>query len=173
MTLYDETDVATVNVNRGLETRLREELDQMRENGVHKELLHIMGRQSAVVDIEGYGDTINLCSNNYLGLCDNPAVMQAVKDGTDRYGAGTASVRFICGTFDIHRELESRIADFLEVPAALTYTSAWNAAEGLFAPLLGPDDVIISDRLNHACIIDGMRLSKSQRKVYEHNDMTS
>ena len=173
MTLYDESDVATVNVNRGLEGRLRAELDDMRERGVHKTLLHIMGRQAAVVDIDGYGETINLCSNNYLGLCDDPAVMQAVKDGTDRYGAGTSSVRFICGTFDVHRELEARIADFLEVPASLTYTSAWNAAEGLFAPIFGPEDVIISDRLNHACIIDGMRLSKCDRKIYEHNDMTS
>ena len=173
MTLYDESDVSTVSVNRGFETRLRAELREMHEKGVHKELLYIMGRQAAVVDIDGYGETINMCSNNYLGLCDHPDVMQAVKDGTDRYGAGTSSVRFICGTFDIHRELESRIADFLEVPAALTYTSAWNAAEGLFAPLLGPDDVIISDRLNHACIIDGMRLSKASRKIYEHNDMTS
>jgi len=173
MTLYDESDVTAVAVNRGLETRLRTELDEMRRTGVHKELLYIMGRQSAVVDIDGYGETINLCSNNYLGLCDNPDVMRAVKDGTDRYGAGTASVRFICGTFDIHRRLEARIADFLEVPAALTYTSAWNAAEGLFAPLLGPEDVIVSDRLNHACIIDGMRLSKAQRKIYEHMDMGS
>ncbi|MFV1986398.1 MAG: glycine C-acetyltransferase [Gemmatimonadota bacterium] len=173
MTLYDESDVAAANVNRGFETRLRGELGDMYERGVHKTLLHIMGRQAAVVDIDGYGDTINLCSNNYLGLCDDPAVVQAVKDGADRYGAGTSSVRFICGTFDVHRELESRIADFLEVPASLTYTSAWNAAEGLFAPLLGPDDVIISDRLNHACIIDGMRLSKSQRRIYEHNDMGS
>ncbi|MDH3732105.1 MAG: glycine C-acetyltransferase [Gemmatimonadota bacterium] len=173
MTLYDESDVATLSVNRGLETRLRAELEEMREGGVFKELLYLMGRQSAVVDIEGYGQTINLCSNNYLGLADNPDVMKAIKDGTDRYGAGTASVRFICGTFDIHRELESRIADFLELPASLTYTSAWNAAEGLFAPLLGPEDVIISDRLNHACIIDGMRLSRSQRKIYEHMDMDS
>jgi glycine C-acetyltransferase len=173
MTLYDESDVGTAGVNRGFESRLRAELDEMRERGVHKELLHLMGRQAAVVDIEGYGDTINLCSNNYLGLCDDPDVIQAVKDGADRYGAGTSSVRFICGTFDVHRELESRIADFLEVPASLTYTSAWNAAEGLFAPLLGPEDVIISDRLNHACIIDGMRLSKSQRRIYEHNDMGS
>jgi len=173
MTLYNESDVATVNVNRGFETRLRSELDEMRERGVFKKLLYLMGRQAAVVDIDGYGETINLCSNNYLGLAAHPDVMQAVKDGVDRYGAGTASVRFICGTFDIHRELESRIADFLEVPASITYTSAWNAAEGLFAPLLGAEDVIISDRLNHACIIDGMRLSRAQRKIYEHLDMDS
>lgn len=173
MTLYDESDVATISVNRGLETRLRSELDEMRERGVFKRLLYLMGRQAAVVDIDGYGETINLCSNNYLGLSAHPDVMQAVKDGTDRYGAGTASVRFICGTSDIHREIESRIADFLEVPASLTYTSAWNANEGLFAPLVGPEDVIISDRLNHACIIDGMRLSKARRKIYEHLDMDS
>ncbi len=173
MTLYDESDVGTANVNAGLERRLRAELDDLRERGVYKELLYIMGRQSAVVDIDGYGETINLCSNNYLGLCDEPSVMQAIKDGTDRYGAGTSSVRFICGTFHVHRELESRIADFLEMPAALTYTSAWNANEGLFAPLLGPDDALISDALNHASIIDGIRLCKAQRKVYEHMSMES
>ena len=173
MTLYTENDVATSSVNRGLESRLREELDEMVERGVHKKLLYIMGKQSAVVDIDGFGDTINLCSNNYLGLCDETAVMQAIKDGTDKYGAGTASVRFICGTFDIHRELESKIADFMELPAALTYTSAWNANEGLFAPLLSEQDVLISDRLNHACIIDGIRLCKAERKIYDHMNMDS
>ncbi len=173
MTLYDEGDVTTSSVNRGLEERLTAELDDMREHGVHKELLHIMGRQSAVVDIDGYGDTINLCSNNYLGLCDEPPVMQAVKDGADRYGAGTSSVRFICGTFDIHRRLEAAIADFLEVPASVTYTSCWNANEGLFAPLLGPEDTLISDALNHASIIDGIRLCKAERKIYRHMDMDS
>jgi len=173
MTLYDESDVTTSVVNRGLEERLRSELDDMRERGVYKELLHIMGRQSAVVDIDGYGETVNLCSNNYLGLCDEPSVVQAVRDGTDRYGAGTSSVRFICGTFDIHRRLEARIADFLEVPASVTYTSCWNANEGLFAPLLGPEDALISDALNHASIIDGIRLCKAERKIYDHMDMDS
>lgn len=173
MTLYEETDVAPSGVNRGLEDRLTAELAEMHESGVHKELLHIMGRQAAVVDLEGYGETVNLCSNNYLGLCDEPSVMQAVKEGVDGYGAGTSSVRFICGTFDIHRELESRIADFLELPASLTYTSCWNANEGLFAPLLGPDDALISDALNHASIIDGIRLCKAERKIYEHMNMDS
>ena len=173
MTLYEERDVMTSNVNRGLEHRLVSELGEMRENGVHKELLHIMGQQAPVVDIDGLGETINMCSNNYLGLCDEPSVMQAVKDGVDRYGAGTSSVRFICGTFDIHRELEAKIADFLETPASLTYTSAWNANEGLFAPLLGADDALISDRLNHACIIDGIRLCKARRFIYDHMDMDS
>jgi glycine C-acetyltransferase len=173
MTLYEETDVATSIVNRGLEQRLAAELRGMEERGVLKELLHIMGRQSAVVDLDGYGETINLCSNNYLGLCDEPAVMDAVKAGTDRYGAGTSSVRFICGTFDIHRELEAKIADFMEAEAAMTYTSCWNANEGLFAPLLSPEDALISDELNHASIIDGIRLCKAQRKIYKHMDMDS
>ncbi|MCG8469742.1 MAG: glycine C-acetyltransferase [Gemmatimonadetes bacterium] len=163
----------TSNVNRGLEDRLRAELDDMKARGVHKELLYIGGRQSAVVDIEGLGEIINMCSNNYLGLCDEPRVMEAVKDGVEKYGAGTSSVRFICGTFDIHRELEDKIADFLELPASLTYTSAWNANEGLFAPLLTEEDALISDRLNHACIIDGIRLCKAQRKIYDHMDMDS
>ncbi|MFQ5690471.1 MAG: glycine C-acetyltransferase, partial [Gemmatimonadota bacterium] len=130
-------------------------------------------RQSAVVELDGYGEVINLCSNNYLGLCDEPAVIRAVKDGADRYGAGTASVRFICGTFHVHRQLEDRIADFLEMPASITYTSCWNANEGLFAPLLGEEDVLISDELNHASIIDGIRLCKAQRKIYRHMDMSS
>ena len=173
MTLYEERDVMTSNVNAGLERRLASDLASMKENGVHKELLHIMGPQAPVVDIDGLGETINMCSNNYLGLCDEPSVIQAVKDGADKYGAGTSSVRFICGTFDIHRELEATIADFLETPASLTYTSAWNANEGLFAPLLGPEDVLISDRLNHACIIDGIRLCKSRRIIYDHMDMDS
>jgi glycine C-acetyltransferase len=173
MTLYDETDVAGGTVNRGLEERLSGELRDMQERGVLKKLQHIMGKQSAVVDLDGYGETVNLCSNNYLGLCDEPAVEQATREGVDRYGAGTSSVRFICGTFDIHRRLEDKIADFLETEASLTYTSCWNANEGLFAPLLGPEDALISDELNHASIIDGIRLCKAQRKIYKHMDMDS
>ena len=160
-------------VNRGLRERLADELATMRASGVHKELLHIMGRQGPTVDIDGLGETVNLCSNNYLGLCGEQSVVDAVKAGADRYGAGTSSVRFICGTFQIHRELEIRIADFLETEASLTYTSAWAANEGLFAPLLSPDDVLISDRLNHASIIDGARLCKARRMVYAHMDMDS
>ncbi len=173
MTLYEEREVTTSNVNAGLESRLGAELQGMVESGVHKELLHIMGPQGPVVDIDGLGETINMCSNNYLGLCDEPSVIEAVKEGADYYGAGTSSVRFICGTFDIHRQLEDKLADFFETEASLTYTSAWNANEGLFAPLLGPEDALISDRLNHACIIDGIRLCKAQRKIYKHMDMDS
>jgi len=158
-------------VNQGLSDRLSHELSTMREQGIFKVLRHIEGPQSAVIELEGYGEVVNLCSNNYLGLCDEPAVMQAVKRGVDRYGAGTSSVRFICGTFTVHRELEEQLADFLGTEASITYTSCWNANEGLFAPLLGEEDVLISDALNHASIIDGIRLCKAERKIYRHMDM--
>ncbi len=158
-----------------LDRRLSGELDEMRERGTYSELQNILGRQSAVVELEEHGEVVNLCSNNYLGLCDEPAVMDGVKEGTGRYGAGTSSVRFICGTFQVHRELEAEIADFMGMPAAVTYTSCWNANEGLFEPLLGEDDVIISDALNHASIIDGIRLARQVHgvdlKVYDHMDM--
>jgi glycine C-acetyltransferase len=173
MVLYDESDVAASVVNRGLNRRLAEELGEMSRDGVLKKLQHILGPQGPVVDLEGYGETVNLCSNNYVGMCDVPEVVEAVSMGARKYGAGTSSVRFICGTFDIHRELEDRIADFLETEAAITFTSCWNANEGLFAPLLGPEDALISDALNHASIIDGIRLCKAQRHIYEHMDMRS
>ena len=173
MTLYEEGDVSTSPVNEGLNRRLASELAGMQEQGVFKHLQHICGPQGPVVDLEGYGETINLCSNNYLGLCDVPEVVAGVRDGADRYGAGTSSVRFICGTFDVHRELEDRIADFLETEAAITYTSCWNANGGLFAPLLDEQDALISDELNHASIIDGIRLCKAQRHIYKHMDMDS
>lgn len=158
-------------MNQGLSDRLSHELSTMREQGIFKVLRHIEGPQSAVIELEGYGEVVNLCSNNYLGLCDEPAVMQAVKEGVDRYGAGTSSVRFICGTFTVHRELEEQLADFLGTEASITYTSCWNANEGLFAPLLGEEDVLISDALNHASIIDGIRLCKAKLKIYRHMDM--
>ncbi|MFQ5889140.1 MAG: glycine C-acetyltransferase [Gemmatimonadota bacterium] len=173
MVLYAESDVMEGNVNAGLNRRLAAELEEMHKQGVFKVLQHITGPQGAVVELEGYGEVVNLCSNNYLGLCDEPAVAAAVKEGTDRYGAGTSSVRFICGTFDIHRELEERIADFMGTEAALTYTSCWNANEGLFAPLLGEEDALISDELNHASIIDGIRLCKARRKIFRHRDMNA
>jgi len=171
MVLYEEADVSASAVNRGLNRRLAAELGAMQEEGVYKTLLHIMGMQGAVVDLEEYGETVNLCSNNYVGLCDVPEVIEGVREGAARYGAGTASVRFICGTWDIHRELEDRIADFLETEASITYTSCWNANGGLFAPLLSEEDALISDALNHASIIDGIRLCKAERHVYEHMDM--
>ena len=173
MTLYEEGDVSTSPVNEGLNRRLSSELSEMREQGVLKRLQHILGMQGPVIELEEFGETVNLCSNNYLGMCDTPEVVEAVRDGAARYGAGTSSVRFICGTFDIHRELEDRIADFLETEASVTYTSCWNANEGLFAPLLDENDALISDELNHASIIDGIRLCKAQRRIYRHMDMDS
>lgn len=173
MTLYEEGDVSTSPVNEGLNRRLAGELAEMQEQGVFKHLQHICGAQGPVVDLEGFGETVNLCSNNYIGLCDVPEVIAGVREGADKYGAGTSSVRFICGTFDVHRELEDRIADFLETEAAITYTSCWNANGGLFAPLLDEQDALISDELNHASIIDGIRLCKAQRHIYRHMDMDS
>lgn len=171
MVLYEEADVTTSAVNREFNRRLAAELADMKAEGVWKRLQHLMGAQGPVVELEEYGETVNLCSNNYLGLCDRPEVVEAVQAGARRYGAGTSSVRFICGTFDIHRQLEDRLADFLETEAALSFTSCWNANEGLFAPLLGPEDALISDALNHASIIDGIRLCKAERHVFRHLDM--
>jgi len=160
-------------VTQAFEDRLARELDRMRDEGEYQEFRFIQGRQSAVVELEEYGEVVNLCSNNYLGLCDEPEVMEGVKEGTDRHGAGTSSVRFICGTFEVHRELEEKLADFMGTEAAVTYTSCWNANEGLFAPLLDEEDVIISDELNHASIIDGIRLASADLEIYDHMDMDS
>lgn len=128
---------------------------------------------AAEVHMEEAGNVIVLSSNNYLGLSDQPEVVEAGKQGLDKYGAGTASVRFICGTFDVHRTLEERIAQFLGMEASLTYVACWNANTGLFATICGEGSAIISDELNHASIIDGVRLaSKAKRAVYKHSDMT-
>ncbi|MFW6193146.1 MAG: glycine C-acetyltransferase [Gemmatimonadota bacterium] len=164
-------------MNPDFGARLRSELDDMRDRGVYKRLKNIRGRQSAVVQLEEHGEVVNLCSNNYLGLCDEPSVMHAISEAVETYGAGTSSVRFICGTFEVHGRLEDALADFTGTEAAVTYTSCWNANEGLFEPLLGPDDVIISDALNHASIIDGIRLARQVHgtglEVYQHMDMGS
>ncbi len=158
-----------------LTTRLQAELDQFRKDGVYKQLNHLDGMQSARTRMEGRGDVVILSSNNYVGLCDVPEVIAAGKAALDRFGAGTGSVRFICGTFTIHRELEEVLATFVGTEASLTYVSCWNANEGLAPTLLGEQDVVISDRLNHASIIDEVRLAKAitkcQTAVYEHSDM--
>jgi glycine C-acetyltransferase len=131
--------------------------------------------QRARTSMEGRGDVIILSSNNYLGLCDVPEVIAAGKAGLDRFGAGTGSVRFICGTFTVHRELEEVLATWVGTEASLTYVSCWNSNEGLAPTLFGEQDVLISDRLNHASIIDEVRLAKvitkCQTAVYEHSDM--
>jgi glycine C-acetyltransferase len=156
----------------GLFERLRSELQQMQEQGVYKQLIHLDSPQAAVVKIEETGrEVINLCSNNYLGLCNTPEVVAAGAAAYEDYGAGTSSVRFICGTFTLHKKLERKIAEFLGLESALTYVSCWNANTGLTPTFLEEEDALISDELNHASIIDGVRMTKARRKVYKHSDM--
>jgi glycine C-acetyltransferase len=159
-------------MNQTFEAKLQGDLDALRAAGTYKHLRHITTPMAPEVHMEEAGDVIVLSSNNYLGLADLREVVEAGKRGLDRYGAGTASVRFICGTFDIHRTLESKIASFLETEAALSYVACWNANTGLFATICDQGSAIISDELNHASIIDGVRLaSKARRERYKHSDM--
>ena len=149
---------------------LDEELQGIRDSGLYKGEKVMTGPQHSRVDtLEG--EVINFCANNYLGLADDPEIIQAVKDGLDNYGFGMASVRFICGTQNIHKTLEQRISAFMGTEDTILYTSCFDANTGLFETLLGAEDAIISDALNHASIIDGVRLCKAQRKVYKHSDM--
>jgi len=154
---------------------LERELEAMRENGTYKKLQHLKSALSGRVQAEGYDDLIVLCSNNYLGLADRPEITEAGVNALKKYGAGAASVRFICGTYDIHRTLEEKVAEFLGTESALTYTSCWNANTAVIPALLKPGDAVISDELNHASIIDGCRLvgKDVKRLVYKHADMDS
>jgi glycine C-acetyltransferase len=159
-------------MNQAFEEKLQTDLDALKKAGTYKHLRHLTTPMAAEVHMEEAGDVIVLSSNNYLGLADLPEVVEAGKRGLDQYGAGTASVRFICGTFSIHRELEERIAEFLGTPAALSYVSCWNANTGLFATICDAGAAIISDELNHASIIDGVRLaSKARRERFKHSNM--
>ena len=159
-------------MNAAFDAKLQVELDALKAAGTYKHLRHLTTPMAPEVHMEEAGDVIVLSSNNYLGLSDQPEVVQAGIEGLRKYGAGTASVRFICGTFDIHRTLEARIASFLGTQASLTFVSCWNANTGLFATVCGEGSAIISDELNHASIIDGVRLaSKAKRAVYKHGDM--
>jgi glycine C-acetyltransferase len=159
-------------MNAQFEAKLNADLDALKKAGTYKVLRHITTPMAPEVYMEEAGNVIVLSSNNYLGLADQPEVVEAGKRGLDRYGAGTASVRFICGTFDVHRALEERIAQFLKMPAALTYVSCWNANTGLFPTICDEGSAIVSDELNHASIIDGVRLaSKARRERYRHSDM--
>jgi glycine C-acetyltransferase len=147
-------------------------IEEMKNKGTLKRLRYLQSPMDARVQMEGKGDIIILSSNNYLGLANNAEVIRAGQEALVRYGAGTASVRFICGTFSIHRELEQKLAAFMETEAALSYVSCWNANTGALPVLAGEEDVIISDALNHASIIDGVRLSKARRLIYKHADMS-
>jgi len=161
-------------VNTTFDASLERELDALRSAGTYKRLRHLTTPMAPEVHMEEAGDVIVLSSNNYLGLSDQPDVIEAGIEGLRKYGAGTASVRFICGTFDIHRKLEERIAAFLGTQASLTYVSCWNANTGLFPTICGDGSAIVSDELNHASIIDGVRLaSKAKRAVYKHGDMAN
>ena len=162
-------------LNTEFNASLAETIEQLRRDRVYKRLNHLDSPQAARVQMEGRGEVLILSSNNYLGLCDEPSVIDAGIDALRRYGAGTASVRFICGTFTIHRQLEESLARFVGTEASLSYVSAWNANEGLTATVAQEGDFIVSDALNHASIIDSMRLAKAITKcttaVYKHGDM--
>jgi glycine C-acetyltransferase len=150
--------------------RLQTELDGIREAGLWKGERVVEGPQGAHVPVDGR-EVLNFCANNYLGLADDPTLVRAAQDGLTRWGLGLASVRFICGTQTIHKDLEAAIAGFLGMDDAVLYTSCFDANGGLFETLLDEPDVVISDALNHASIIDGVRLCRAQRQRYAHGDM--
>jgi glycine C-acetyltransferase len=150
---------------------LEKELNAIREAGLYKKERIITSPQGADIVIQGGKQVINFCANNYLGLSSHPRVIEAAKRAIDTHGFGLSSVRFICGTQDIHKELEEKISSFLGTDDTILYAAAFDANGGVFEPLFGPEDAIISDELNHASIIDGVRLCKAMRYRYRHNDM--
>ena len=153
---------------------LAEQTEALKSQGLYKTERLIAGPQQAAIDVRSNGDVqhvLNLCANNYLGLANHPEVLAAAHKALDEYGYGMASVRFICGTQTLHKELEQRISDFLGTEDTILYPSCFDANGGLFETILSDADAVISDALNHASIIDGIRLSKAQRFRYQHNDM--
>ncbi len=154
-----------------IKDHLAQELQAIEDAGLYKKERIITSSQDAVIRISTGEEVINFCANNYLGLSNNKEVVQAAKDTLDKHGYGMSSVRFICGTQDIHKELEKRIAGFYKTDDTILYAAAFDANGGVFEPLLGKEDAIISDALNHASIIDGVRLCKAARYRYENNNM--
>ena len=153
---------------------LAEATEELKEQGLYKEERVIAGPQQAEIDVREDGDTrhvINFCANNYLGLANHPRIVDAARRAIEEHGYGMASVRFICGTQTVHKELEDRISTYLGTEDTILYPSCFDANGGLFETLLGPEDAVISDELNHASIIDGIRLCKAQRHRYRHDDM--
>ncbi len=150
---------------------LAEQLDEIRNSGLYKAERVLSTPQDARVQVAGSQPVLNMCANNYLGLAEHPRVIAAAKEGLEKWGYGLASVRFICGTQTIHKQLEQKISEFLGTEDTILYTSCFDANGGLFETLLGPEDAVISDELNHASIIDGVRLCKAQRFRYKNNDM--
>ena len=162
-------------LNKNFDSQLKTGIEKLKEERVYKRLNYLASPQDARVQMEGRGEVLILSSNNYLGLCNDPAVIAAGMDGLKKFGAGTGSVRFICGTFTAHRDLERAIADLVGTEASLSYVSAWNANEGLTATIVEQNDFVVSDALNHASIIDSIRLAKAITKcttaVYQHSDL--
>ena len=156
---------------KSLKLFLEEELESVKEAGLFKKERVITSPQGAQVHVEHKDEVVIMCANNYLGLSSHPDVIKASKDALDSHGFGMSSVRFICGTQDIHKELERKIAEFYHTEDTILYAAAFDANGGLFEPLFGPEDAIISDELNHASIIDGVRLCKANRYRYKHSDM--
>lgn len=154
-----------------LKPKLEQELKDIEAAGLYKRERIITSPQSAEITIEGGKKVLNFCANNYLGLSSHPQVIEAAKKAIDTHGFGMSSVRFICGTQDIHKQLEDKISEFLGTEDTILYAAAFDANGGVFEPLFGPEDAIISDALNHASIIDGVRLCKAMRFRYLHNDM--
>ena len=164
-----------MSINTRFQSGLAAKLQQLRDDRVYKQLTYLDSPQAARVQMEGRGEVLILSSNNYLGLCTEPAVVNAGIDGLHRFGAGTGSVRFICGTFTVHRALEAALARFVGTDASMSFVSAWSANEGLTATVVEEGDFVCSDALNHASIIDSIRLAKSitkcQTAVYKHVDL--
>ena len=161
----------TLAMYGSIKEHLEKEIEEIKENGLYKKERIITSPQGAVIKISTGEEVINFCANNYLGLSSHPDVIQAAKDAMDSHGFGMSSVRFICGTQDIHKELEDKIADFYGTEDTILYAAAFDANGGIFEPLLSAEDAIISDSLNHASIIDGVRLCKAARYRYENANM--
>ena len=156
---------------KDFKAHLVSEIENTKKAGLYKSERIITSPQSSVINTNNQKNIINLCSNNYLGLSSNPSVLEAAKESIDSHGYGMSSVRFICGTQNIHKDLEDTISEFLGTEDTILYAAAFDANGGLFEPLFGPEDAIISDELNHASIIDGIRLCKASRHRYGHNNM--
>ncbi|MGB4848676.1 MAG: glycine C-acetyltransferase, partial [Saprospiraceae bacterium] len=158
-------------MSKSVDQQIEKEVNAIREAGLYKRERIITSPQAAEIHTKEGGDVLNFCANNYLGLSSHPRVIDAAKEAIDTHGFGMSSVRFICGTQDIHKELEAKIAAFVGAEDAILYAAAFDANGGLFEPLLNEEDAIISDTLNHASIIDGIRLCKAARYRYANNDM--
>src|SRR5438045_3233008 len=153
-----------------LSRHLQTQLDDLKQRGLYKRERQIQTPQDSSITVGGR-QVINFCANNYLGLANHPAIVEAAHEGLRRYGYGLASVRFICGTQELHKQLEGAVAKFLGKDDAILYSSCWDANGGLFETILGDQDAILSDELNHASIIDGVRLCKARRFRYKHSDL--